>query len=256
MAAGTGSQLRKHKKIEPRLRQGFKNLTLEIRPRRFKKKLWFGTYTTEEIDRARDAVNYYMGCNQPYTHPDSPLIFASKPLKGIRFEDLQPSCDDFVQVGDVQELKYKYFARQVKEVIHSVTGKQKKSSGPSTKRKNRRVSQSGELGICDPPMPSETGSTPASSTQEHQVARDPTDSQLFEMHPSCLPPAEMLTYDEHMQFYELLRTSNNEREEMFSLEAMFTFTSVVAPSGSGESSTMEEEDFPSNLWSFQNEGLP
>lgn len=66
----------------------------------------------------------------------------------------------------------------------------------------------------------------------------------------------MLTYDEHMQFYELLRTSNNEREEMFSLEAMFTFTSVVAPSGSGESSTMEEEDFPSNLWSFQNEGLP
>jgi len=257
--AETGSQPRKRKKIEPRHRQGFKKLTIEIRPQRFKKKLWFGTYTTEEIDRARDAVNYYMGCNQPYTYPDSPLIFASRPLKGIKFEDLHPSCEDWVQVGDGQlELKYKYFARQVKDVIHSVTGKQKKSGSSVPKRNKYKVSESPQKsGLRDPTMPSGAGSTTSSGTEDRQLARDPSpeaNSELSATHPSFLPvSAEMLTYEE-MYVSELLRSSAGKDDVMgYSLEEMFSLT----PFGYGEGSTIEEDDFPSEiLWAFQNEGLP
>jgi len=113
--------------IQPRRRAGFKKLTLEIRPPSFKKKLWFGTYEPEEVERAKDAINYYMGNNLPYHYSDSPLIFAEIPLKGIPFKDLQPSCEQFIHVGNAKMRASAFFARQVKEAIHSVTGRRKKS---------------------------------------------------------------------------------------------------------------------------------
>jgi hypothetical protein len=263
--AGTGSQPRKRKEIKPRLRSGFKKLTLEVRPTKFKKKLWFGTYTADELSRAQDAVNYYMGYNQKYTHPDSPLIFESKPLKGIKFEDLQPSCEDWILLSDgKQELKHKYFARQVKDVIHSITGKQKKSASSLSKRNKCKGSRSPppKPGLCDPIMPSGAGSTNSSGTQEHQLSWDPSpeeDSELSALYPSFLPPpAEMITYEDDMQFLELLRSSASplyQRDDImgYSLKEMFKYPTFAC----GESSSMDEEDFPSeNLWDFQNEGLP
>lgn len=258
----TESQQRKRKTIEPRLRSGFKNFTLEVRPTKFKKKLWFGTYTADELSRAKDAVNYYMGYNLKYTHPDSPLIFESKPLKGIKFEDLQPSCDDCITLDDgKQELGYKYFARQVKEVIHSVTGKQKKSAAGSLSKRNKckgSRSPPPKPGLCDPiMMPSGAGSTTSSGTREHQLAWDRSpeeNSQLSAMYPSVLPPpVEMLTYEEDMKFSEQLRSGAQRDDIMgYSLEEMFTYPL----SSNGESSSMDEDFLSEILWTFQSEGLP
>lgn len=64
---------------------------------------------------------------QVYTYADSPGIFASRPLKGIKFTVLHPSCDDEVEVDGVPELNYKYWTRHVKDVIHAVIGNQKKA---------------------------------------------------------------------------------------------------------------------------------
>jgi len=259
--AGTGSLPRKRKNIEGRLRSGFKKFTLELRPTRFKKKLWFGTYTADELRRAQDAVNFYMGCNQKYTYPDSPLLFESKPLK-IKFEDLQPSCDDYILLGDgKQELKYKYFARQVKEVIHSITGKQKKSASSLPKRSKCKGSQSPppKPGLRDPIMPSGAGSTTSSGTQEHQLAWDRSpeeDSELSATYPSFLPtPPETATYEEDMQIFELLRSGAQRDDIMgYALEEMFK---PCPPLAYGEGNSMDEEDFTSEiLWNFQNDGLP
>lgn len=261
--AGTGSHTRKRKRIEPRLRPGFKKFTLELRPTKFKKKLWFGTYTATELSRAQDAVNYYMGCNEKYKHPDSPLLFESKPLKGIKFEDLQPSCDDYIILSDgTQELKYKYFARQVKDVIHSITGKQKKSARALSQRNKCKGSQSPrpstEPGLCDPVMPSGARSATSSGTQEHQPAWDRSpevDSELSTMYPSFLPlPTDILTPEEDMQFSELLRSGTQRDDIMgYTLEELFAYP----PFAYGEGISMDEEDFPSEiLWTFQNEGLP
>lgn len=115
---GTGS------KIAPRRRRGFKKLTIELRPPKFKKKLWFGTYEPEDVDRATDAINYYMGRGEPYILADSPLLFAQYKL-GIEYRELRQSCEQFVQVGEKQMRESAYFARRVKEVIKTVTGKKK-----------------------------------------------------------------------------------------------------------------------------------
>jgi len=112
-------------KIAPRQRRNFKKLTIEIRPPKFKKKLWFGTYEPEDVDRAEDAINFYMGYNNPYKFPDSPLIFAQHKL-GIEYRELQPSCEQFIKVGGKKIRKSAFFARSVKEVIQRVTGKKKK----------------------------------------------------------------------------------------------------------------------------------
>lgn len=111
-------------KIAPRRRPGFRKLTIEIRPPKFKRKLWFGTYEHGDIDRARDAINYYMGVNAPYHLADSPSIFARYKL-GIEYNELHPSCDQFVPVGKKPMRASVFFARQVKEVIQNVTGKRK-----------------------------------------------------------------------------------------------------------------------------------
>lgn len=111
-------------KIAPRRRVGFKKLTIEIRPPKFKRKLWFGTYEPEDVDRAKDAINYYMGSNLPYHFSDSPSIFAQHRLS-IEYRELHPSCEQFRQVGEKWMRETAVFARQVKEVIQKVTGKKR-----------------------------------------------------------------------------------------------------------------------------------
>lgn len=225
----TKSPSKNRKKIEPRLRLGFKKLTLEIRPRQFKKKLWFGTYTPDEIDRAMDAVNYYTNYGQPYKYPDSPEIFAQKPLKGIKFEDLLPSCDQYIQVGDEPELTYLYFARQVKEVIHSVMGKRKKSAQRRPKCKVSHKLQSDlmleeapqVLDICDPIM----------CTSAPERAKPEIDhSQCAASHPIFLPHDEVYT--------EMLRCLSDNRRHggELTLQEMFDYPSAISTPGSGVSS--------------------
>lgn len=231
LAPGLGSPTKKRKKIEPRLRQGFKKFTLEIRPERFKKKLWFGTYSADEIDRAQDAVNFYMGCNQPYTYADSPRIFALKPLKGIKFTDLHPNCEDEVEVDGHFELKYKYFARQVRDVIHAVMGKQKKASSKRNKNK-------------EPADEAPTGGDPTMPGPPDTLTWDPLGIQYSS--------PELLTYEETLQIAELLRSHNN-REDTFTLAEMFAFSPADHTFGYGEPIPAEEDDFP--LWIFQNDDL-
>jgi hypothetical protein len=111
-------------KIAPRQRRDFKKLTFEIRPPKFKKKLWFGTYDPEDVARAADAINFYMTIGEPYNYPDSPRIFAAHKL-AIEYHQLRPSCEDFVKVGEKKMRTSAYFARQVKDAIKAVTGKKK-----------------------------------------------------------------------------------------------------------------------------------
>lgn len=111
-------------KIAPRQRKDFKKLTFEIRPPKFKKKLWFGTYDPEDVARAADAINFYMKKGEPYNYPDSPRIFAAHKL-AIEYHQLRPTCEDFVKVGEKKMRTSAYFARQVKEAIKAVTGKKK-----------------------------------------------------------------------------------------------------------------------------------
>lgn len=111
-------------KIVPRRRPGFKKLTIEIRPPKFKKKLWFGTYELEDVDRAKDAINFYMRSNLPYYLQDSPAIFAQHRLR-IDYRELLPSCEQFLQVEQKQMRATAFFAREVKRVIQTVTGKKR-----------------------------------------------------------------------------------------------------------------------------------
>ena len=234
----TKSPSKNRKKIEPRLRLGFKKLTLEIRPRQFKKKLWFGTYTPDEIDRALDAVNFYTNYGQPYKFPDSPEIFAQKPLKGIKFEDLLPSCDQYIQVGDEPELTYLYFARQVKEVIHSVMGKQKKSAQRRPKCKVSHKLQS-EVMFEEAPQVSDIDCDPIMRTSAPERARPETDlSQCAASHPMFLPKDEVYT--------EMLRCLSDNRRHggELTLQEMFDYPSAISTSGSGVSSpTMDHNGY-------------
>jgi hypothetical protein len=111
-------------KIVPRRRPGFKKLTIEIRPPKFKKKLWFGTYEPEYVDRAKDAINYYMGSNLPYNLSDSPSIFAQHGIS-IQYRELLPSCEQFRESGEKKMRATTFFAREVKRVIQKVTGKKR-----------------------------------------------------------------------------------------------------------------------------------
>lgn len=261
-----GPPSRKRKKIVPRLRTGWKKPTIEIRPSRFKKKLWFGTYTEEEIERAEDAVNYYMGYNLPYNYPDSQQIFAEKPLE-LKFEDLMPSCDQTIEVDGEEELAYKYFARQVKEVIHSVTGKQKKTQKKNKYKASEKIESllqeaPPRLNVYDPIVRSAPGSTTSSGTRCAACPGPEANSGFAASHPMFLLPARMSTQEDEeiaallrctteMPSYELL--SNRWDEVMFPLplEEMFPFPSAIPTHGYGESSTMEENGY---LWAFQNEG--
>ena len=111
-----------------RHRQGHKNPTLEIRPPRFKKKLWFGTYKQpRDVLRARDAALYYMGFPNDLVFPDSQARFSKLHL-GIQFGDLDPECTSIVNVEGKPLKKHTYFAKEVKRVIKIVLAGKDKSS--------------------------------------------------------------------------------------------------------------------------------
>lgn len=103
-----------------RHRQGHKNPTLEIRPPRFKKKLWFGTYKhAGDVLRARDAALYYMGFPNDLFFDDSKERFSKLHL-GIQFRELDTECTSIVNVGGKTVKKHTYFAKEVKRVIKMV----------------------------------------------------------------------------------------------------------------------------------------
>lgn len=111
-----------------RHRQGHKNPTLEIRPPRFKKKLWFGTYKQPgDVLIARDAALYYMGFLNDLKFPDSQARFSKLHL-GIQFGDLDPECTAVVNVGGKNVKKHTYFAKEVKRVVRIVLSEKDKSS--------------------------------------------------------------------------------------------------------------------------------
>ena len=111
-----------------RHRQGHKNPTLEIRPPRFKKKLWFGTYKQpRDVLRARDAALFYMGFLNDLVFPDSQARFSKLNL-GIQFGDLDPECTSIVNIGGKNVKKHTYFAKEVKRVIRIVLSGKDKSS--------------------------------------------------------------------------------------------------------------------------------
>lgn len=261
----TGSQSRKRKKIEPRHRVGFKKPTLEWRPPKFKRKLWFGTYADDEIDRARDAVNYYLGRNEPYILPDSLGIFAGRPLKGIKFEDLLPSCDLYIE----GERADKSFGRQVKDVIHSVLGRQKKSTQkkktPQKTCKESRKLQvplkdaSRRQDICDPIVFPAPGSTTSSDTQCVSCTSLEANSNLAGSVPTFLPPARTFPQEDE-EISELLKCTSQMHLDglqsnpwVFPLDEMFVFPSAIPTSGYGEGSTTEENSYWTDLWAFPNE---
>ncbi|KAG0579444.1 hypothetical protein KC19_4G099300 [Ceratodon purpureus] len=215
------SRTPKSSKIAPRKRRGFTKLTLEIRPPRFtleiqpprfKKKLWFGTWQEEEMTRAKDAINYYMGSNEPFILPDSPLIFAQHPL-GIEYRELKPSCEEFVHIGQKQVRASVYFARQVKEVIKAVT-RGKKKAQPSKK----------------PLITSLTQSVTRGNTWYGMVHRldmvwygasSAARSRLAVVQPSYLPHSEMLPYQGEISIEpELFSLICDWGEEGFSLEGI------------------------------------
>nr|PNR44144.1 hypothetical protein PHYPA_016528 [Physcomitrium patens] len=145
---------RKCAKIQPRMRPGFTKHTIEVRPPGFKKKLWFGTYEERELDRAIDAINFYMENEEPYKFPDSPQIFSSIPLD-IRYKDLLPSCEEFVFVGEKRVRKSAQFAKLVKAAINRVTGKQKAKRSKKFKKP--------KLDLCAPALLPTSSSTTAVS---------------------------------------------------------------------------------------------
>ncbi|KAG0618885.1 hypothetical protein M758_4G098600 [Ceratodon purpureus] len=278
------SRTPKSSKIAPRKRRGFTKLTIEIRPPRFKKKLWFGTWQEEEIARAKDAINYYMGSNEPFILPDSPLIFAQHPL-GIEYRELKPSCEEFVQVGQKQVRASVYFARRVKEVIKAVTRGKKKAHPPKKPLKPKpgafeKILESQQIEVTqrihEPPVsfssgspssmivPCPSGSTSSSvmpcasgsqlSTGDDMVwygASSEVHSGLAVVQPSYLPHSEMLPYEGEIPFEpELFSLICDWGEEGFSLEGI-TFSNSppdVAASGEGEdeSGMIEDSGF---LWS-------
>ncbi|KAG0590557.1 hypothetical protein M758_1G098600 [Ceratodon purpureus] len=281
----TRSPSRKRKKIEPRKREGFKNLTLEWRPPKFKAKIWFGTYSKDEIERARDAVNYYLGRNEAYFLDDSPRIFAERPLMGIRFEDLLPSCDQVIDKQILRERSlmgikfedflpscdqvmdtlpaYVIYGRQVKEVIHSVLGKQKKSAERKSKCKESQFllkEAPQKLHIYDPIVPSASGSPTSSVSQREDCDHSSeANSQLSSSYPMVLPPPSFTQDDEELTALLLSTTQihldelphNHWGDGQLSLNEMF----ALPTSGDGESSTMEDIGYSTALWDyFPNEG--
>lgn len=200
------------KKLQPRLRVGHKKKNIEIRPPRFKSKLWFGSYSDEELNLALDAVNYYTGSNLPFHYPESRLIFAARPLEGIKFEDVDPACDQYVQVGDEHELKYKNFAHQVKKVIHSVLGKQKKNPKRS-QRKNPQTNRCGVFatspasGSASSAVPCTSGVSISSETVRDKAHGSNTEaSSGFSPPPlfSYITPPGMHLHEEEVSITELI----------------------------------------------------
>lgn len=276
------SRTPKSSKIAPRKRRGFTKLTIEIRPPRFKKKLWFGTWQEEEIARAMDAINYYMGSNEPFNLPDSPLIFAEYPL-GIEYRELKPSCEEFIQVGQKKVRASVYFARRVKEVIKAVTRGNKKAQPLKKPLKSKLVDVSESLESlrleatqriyesCSSGSPSSTivpcpsGSTsssavPCASGSQFSSGDDmvwygtssEANSGLAPVQPSYLPTSEVLPYEGEIPIESELFTLCDWGEEGFSLEGI-TFSSspsVPAPGETGgESEMIENNGFTGYLWS-------
>jgi hypothetical protein len=256
---------RKGSRIAPRKRRGFSKLTIEIRPPKFKKKLWFGTWQEEEIDRARDAINYYMGSNEPYVLADSPLIFAQRPL-GIEYRDLKPACEEFVEVGQRRVRASVYFARRVKEVIKSVTRGGKKKAQPLKKPlKSTLVSE--PLMSCSSGSPSSTvapcasGSTsssimPCASGSQFSSADDMVwygaSSEANSELASFLPPYGSYEGDS-LPIESDLFSLCNWSEEVFPLEEVTRFSSfpsfAASGEGEGESALMEDNSFTGFFWS-------
>ncbi len=100
-----------------RCRSGSQKHTVEVRPSKFKKKLWGGTYTTMEMAlRVRDALKFYTGCVKlRYHFPDSYAFFASRSPLSISFKDLDPLCEKKILVGKKLVLVHSHFSKLVRE---------------------------------------------------------------------------------------------------------------------------------------------
>ena len=269
------SGTRKCSKIAPRKRRGFSKLTIEIRPPRFKKKLWFGTWQEDEISRAKDAINFYMETNLPYILSDSPQIFTQHPL-GIEYRQLKPSCEEFIQVGQKEVRASVYFARRVKEVIKAVTRGNKRKAQPSKKLLKSKLSapdntlslQEDTQNIYEPVKSCSSGSTSSSvmpSTSASTSSSMPcapgdvwygascseAHSELTPVQPYFVPPSEILTYEGEIpmesesELYNLCGWGDQ------SLDGIsFLSSPSGAASGEGESGMVDYNNFPEFLWSY------
>lgn len=228
-----------------------------------------------------------MGNNEPYLLPDSPVLFAQHPL-GIKYRELQPSCEDFIQVGQKQVRASVYFARRVKEAVKSITRGKKLKPQPTRKSSlksklvgKREPSQQEQTHVTHEPsimsacssrsasstlIPCEvqSGSTSSSlmpcasgsqlSSVEDMVwygASSEEKSELALVQPSFLPPSEMLRYEEEIPIESELFRLCDWDEEMFGLEGDVTFSSSPpgAGEGEGESGMIVDNAFTAFLWS-------
>ncbi len=70
----------RHSLLRVRLRPGVKGYSVEIRPNKWKKKIWLGTYkTAHEAARATDAGIFYVRKNKPLNFHDSVTSFVAIP---------------------------------------------------------------------------------------------------------------------------------------------------------------------------------
>jgi hypothetical protein len=81
-----------------RIRPGVKGYLVEIRPRRWKRTIWLGTYTTSpEAARAYDAGIFYTGKSIPFNFQDSADSFPPLP-KHLSLEDFDPVVMNEIKV--------------------------------------------------------------------------------------------------------------------------------------------------------------
>ncbi|CAK9226110.1 unnamed protein product [Sphagnum troendelagicum] len=81
-----------------RVRPGVKGYLVEIRPRRWKRTIWLGTYTTSpEAARAYDAGIFYTGKSIPFNFQDSEGSFPPLP-KHLSLDDFDPDVMHKIKV--------------------------------------------------------------------------------------------------------------------------------------------------------------
>ncbi|CAM6048846.1 unnamed protein product [Sphagnum compactum] len=81
-----------------RVRPGVKGYLVEIRPRRWKRTIWLGTYTTSpEAARAYDAGIFYTGKSIPFNFQDSKGSFPPLP-EHLSLDDFDPVVMDEIKV--------------------------------------------------------------------------------------------------------------------------------------------------------------
>ncbi len=81
-----------------RVRPGVKGYLVEIRPRRWKRTIWLGTYTTSpEAARAYDAGIFYTGKSIPFNFQDSENSFPPLP-EHLSLDDFNPDVMEEIKV--------------------------------------------------------------------------------------------------------------------------------------------------------------